>query len=128
MKGYSTQLFQCEQKMMVCYSSNVYACICMCLLRNTQGSLQHDYDAVLEMQLKDQELYYEKRLARETVRLLETGYAEYGSDGVSSGSLQAGSGTHNALSEEDLVSIEAMKVMTVHNTHAFSTTNRHHLF
>ena len=113
MKGYSTQLFQCEQKMMVCYTSNVYACICMCLLRNTQGSLQHDYDAVLEMQLKDQELYYEKRLARETVRLLETGYAEYGSD---------------ALSEEDLVSIEAMKVMTVHNTHAFSTTNRHHLF
>jgi hypothetical protein len=77
-----------------------------------QGSLQQDYDAVLEMQLKDQELYYEKLLARETVRLLESGYAEYGCGALpsSSSSSQRAAAPSSAMCEEDLAAIEAMKV------------------
>lgn len=84
------------------------------LFRRIQGSLQHDYDALLDMQLKDQELFYEKLIARETVRLLETGgYAEYVCDNLASGAQEEGGSTHNLLSEDDLAAIEAMKVINV---------------
>ena len=73
-----------------------------------QGNLQQDYDAVLEMQLNDQELYYEKLIARETVRLLEAGYTERCSGGTES-LLQESFGD-DVMTDDDLASIEKLKV------------------
>lgn len=72
------------------------------------GALQHDYDGVLDMQLKEQELYYEKLIARETVQLLELGCLWDGVEDVSSSCEE--SATYTSMTEDDLAEIEALKL------------------
>jgi hypothetical protein len=62
------------------------------------------------MQLKEQELYYEKLIARETVRLLESGYAEYGCKEDIMSQDGGVSSTMLPMSENDLAIIEALKL------------------
>eukprot|EP01035_Chromulina_nebulosa_P019412 gene19412-25287_t len=73
---------------------------------NKLKSLSEYYESLLMSQLRDQEIYYEKLLAKETVEALERGHRSDRSDSANSNAISS----DELVTEEEMMLIESIKI------------------